>query len=430
MVSTTPFHLLESIEDKKGRSRVLHSRGRILKTVEKINAHPESRSFVNLLESDSGVRRLFSLHWTQISLLEEMSLPIFFSLSGSDEDTHRAVEREAKKGEELGEFTVERILKDAEPRLEEHLAKIQRDLRKAGKIYGFVDEGVFVYHLLRSLGLLSRGSPLRGIAKLLKRYEDHIADEGLEVLSALLAAGKSRTLAFGVGRRARLMASTQMDGVEYERCLVALLDGGFLRPLLSLVWCEGHKELPTSAYVAGHRCLPILTCDVCGKPLSHGTFYFLSSGAMTLARQYDGIIPYLIALALEERGIPWNSEVFLRGEPAEVEKDLVYMIPGRGLVLVECKTFATDVPPRTMKSNIQKSLKQISAQVERLKAKGIEPFLAALALNYVLTDELREFVTSQLLEGKFEPLPPDRFLLVGFGELHALPGLRGEGRGG
>jgi hypothetical protein len=145
---------------------------------------------------------------------------------------------------------------------------------------------------------------------------------------------------------------------------------------------------------------------------------------MSVARQYDGFLPYVLACILEEREIAWNAEVYLEGESNDLEKDLVYQKPGGGVVIVECKTFATDTPERAVKGNLSDSMRQLSRQIESLQLRGIRVSDSVLAVNYAKDSEISEFVKNKLQESDYRQLKDTPFHLLHPSELDALPGLK------
>ncbi len=419
------MHLLEKIRGR-GKEYSLVSRGRVVRIVAKIKNRSESRSFANLILTNPGICSLFSLQWTQISLLEEASLPGLFSIALEGDDPQTVLGREAKKGAEHGTFAIEKILEGAKPRLTTQLESFVKKLESSGVKIEALDQETFVFHFLRALGLLSAGSPLRAMISLLKPYEDHIADDLSEVALSFLNATKSGFLTYAVARRATVMKACGLDEETYERCIAALVEDGYARPLLSIAWCERHKELPTSTYLVGQRALPRMKCDVCNHGLSHGCLYVLSSAAMTVARQYEGVMPYLIGLNLEQREVAWNAEIFIQGQNEDVEKDILYQLPDGNLVVVECKAFATDVPARTIKSNLASSFDQLSKQVASLQRVGAKVKHSVLATNYTLDASFEQHVKSLLEKPSNAPLRKTQFKVVGPGGIGLLPGFKTE----
>jgi hypothetical protein len=145
---------------------------------------------------------------------------------------------------------------------------------------------------------------------------------------------------------------------------------------------------------------------------------------MTIARQYEGIFPYLIALRLEEHEIPWAAEVYLEGQGDDTEMDILYMLPGKALAVVECKTFATDVPARTIKSNITNSVGQLAKQVKTLQSRGVKVAHSVLATNYRVESDLKDFAESVVRKDRNSPLRSTDFQLVGLDDIALIPGLK------
>ncbi len=424
MSGSTNLNLLESIAGKKKQYRLV-SKGNVQAVLEKIKNVRRCHSFAKLLSSDEEMLRLFSLHWSQVTALEEVSVPVLFSLQIASEDAETVVSREAKKEEEKTSFTVEKVLSDARPQIDRFVKKMVGKLQSSGAKPDTLDESQVIAVLLKSMGLFSMGSPLSAMVNMLKPFEDFVADDALDVVVSVLGASKSQVLEFGLSRRERVLKGTELDDDTYESLLARLVEDEYAKPLLTILWCEGHRRNPTSFYVAGHRDIPIVRCDTCNRDLNYGTFLYLAPPAMTLTRHYEGTLLYLIAWILEQAGNKWNSQVYLEGEGEDTEKDIVYASESRDeIVVVECKTFATDVPDRTVATNLRKSLKQLAMKVNSLQKKDVKVSSAVLATNYVVKSGMRKKTQEILKQKTYSSLRKTKLVLIDPSNLNELPGVQ------
>ncbi len=416
------LHLLETISAGDKQYGLVH-RGNTANVVSKVSNSPESRSFAKLIQEDALLQRLFSPQWTQVSLLNELSLPVYFSKTPG-RPPPAAVIREAQKGSELGSFTMERIMKAARPKIEEWAQRVAEKLEAQGTPPGTIDQQAMLLAVLQAMGLFTAGAPTTAWLRLLAPFEDYFADDLMDLGVSLLSATKIVALSLGLTRREGLLKSTGMDEKSYEAALLRLLEDGYAKPLLSLFWCEHHQDIPTSFYVVGHRRPPTAKCDVCGRVLRHGTFLFLTSAAMALARQRQGPLLYLLSWNLEQRGIPWGAQVYVQGIAEANEVDLVYRVNAeQGYVVGECKSYATDVPERTVETNLRKQIGQLSDKVTALNKAGIPLSKAILVTNYFVTKQRKAFVKSMVRAGAIWPCKKVDVVLIGPNNFPDLPGL-------
>ena len=393
------LHLLRSL---RGRSKdyLLAAKSNIPYSVAKIRSNLKSRKFAELLDSDRSVRRLFFHHWMQLTAFEGVSIPFLFSADAPDvEDS--VLKMSSQKGEEQATFTIERMLDDAQPAIERSLKKFVNRLRAAGMDAPDQNAAGAMLRVLDSLGLFSGSSPMSGVVRLIKPFEDYFADDLPEVALLLAEASKSKLLAYGMARRRSIARDSGLSEKEYESAITRLLDSGVLSPAIAILWCNRHGELPLSSYAVAPT-TPIFraSCGVCRAKLKTGIFYLLTPSAMVIARHYEGCIPYLLAWDLERNDYYWNAHVYLAGE-GDVEKDLVFLMKGRGsprgsVGIVECKTYRTDVSDRVIHENLRRDLAQLSNQVESYKVRGIPVGYAILACNYEMTPERKEFASTTI----------------------------------
>lgn len=418
MASTvSDLHLLTQLRGKK-RTYRLHSKGRLAGIVHKIKTSAKSRAFASLLESSASSQGIFLNHWKQVSVLADFSLPLFFA-SQQNEPPLGAFGRSGVEGEAELNLTVERILEQAKPRLEETLKRFVARLKAQGVDLEQASEGVVMKALFDLFGGLSGGSPTKAFITLLRPYEDFFADEIPDVASLILDSIKAGILSSGFSRRQTVLQSSGLGLTDYEAEIAKLAASGYLLPALSVMWCNEHGQYPRSFVITGHKSLPTGSkCDLCRRPLRSGTFYVPCSPAMTVARQYQGPMLPLMAWDLERNEIPWNAEVFLEGEN-DTEKDLVFRwTKSQKVSIVEVKSYYRDTNDRVRIDNLSGLVRQMEQHVASYESRGIRVEQALLATNYPTTGALEKHVETFIAETKgLELLRNISVRLIGPGSL-------------
>ena len=407
----------------KGRSREypLVPHGNLRRAIAKAKTAPESKTFSSFLGSNVDAQSLLFLHWSHTTLFDEISIPIYFS-TPPGVSSGETVAREAKKGAEIGTFTIERILHDSKPQIEDYFRRMIERIESAGVSPEMMSQTELLAAMLQAMGLITTGSPLSAMLKLVQPLEDYFADDVPELALTILGMTKSPLLEYGQSRRAIAIRASGLDESRYEAVVSQLVGEGYLKPSLTLFWCEGHPSVPTSYYLAGHRRVPKVRCDVCNKIMRYETFLLLSPPAMTFVRHKKGAVLHLLAWELEIAGIPWNGEAYADGLPNAGELDLVYDPPGKqGVVLVECKSHVTDTPERTIQSNLKKAATQLAKKADVLAGAGIPLAAVSVASNYPVTSA-RDKVLKSTFDSKARNCASSLdVILLGPGTLSRIP---------
>jgi hypothetical protein len=415
---------LNLIKSLRGGNRdfLLLAKGNVPYYVTKIKGSVKARQFADLLKSDRAVRRLFLHQWKQLSCSDEVSVPLLFG-TDSSEDEEELVSQFSRSKEQEATFTVERLLDDAAPAIEDAMKRLQARLKSVVGGKGAVDPESVVIALLRTAGLFSGANPLSSISRIAKPFEDYFVDEAPSTALMFLEASKSRVLAYGMSRRRAIIRDSGISDADYEHALRRLSDDGFISPAGSLVWCRRHGHAPFSYYAIGHQVPRVrASCDTCGHKLVCGTFYLLQPPAMMIARHYEGAIPYLMAWDLEKESYRWNAHVFL-AEEQDSEKDLVFLLKGRGQSpgatgIVECKTYRTDTSERIVEENLRRDLGQLDRHVDSYVSRKIPVGLAMLACNYEATEKRVSFASGLIASSpKLANLRKVGFRLIGIDDL-------------
>ncbi len=419
------LHLLDAL---KGISSdfPLVPHGNLRHAIAKAKMAPESRSFATLVGAAVDLQHLLFLHWSHTSLLNEISIPVLFS-TPPGVSSSRTITREAKKGAEIGGFTIERILNESKPQLEDYMKRLVKRLEASGITPETMNQAQLLAAIFEAMGLITAGSPLSALLKLAQPLEDYFADEAPDLALTMLSMTKSSLLEYGLARRAIAIHASWLDESRYESAISQLVDEGFLRPALTLYWGDGHPHVPTSYYLAGHERIPRVHCEVCKKTMRHGTFLLFRPPAMTFVRHREGGVLHFLAWKLENSGISWNGQAYADGLPDAGEPDLIYESPGgTGTVLIESKSFVTDTPERTVQSNLKDAAKQLAKKVDVLSRGGVTLSAAAVATNYIVTDSRRKTVAAAFLAKRAPNAAKIEVRLLGPGHLFELPGLPSE----
>lgn len=384
-----------------GKNYRLVSKGKIGRYVQKIKSNSRSEDFAKRLKSDKALQGIFLQHWKQLSLVQDVSIPVLFSAPSSNlpEELLRI---SSKTGNEQVGNLVHAVFEEAKPQIVTAIEQLRARLKEEGINLAEAQSGMVMPFLFQSMGLFSGGSPLATLVRLIKPYEDLFIDEALEVGLSILEPVKAGVIENGFARRRIVLQNSGLSIDEYEKAVRGLVDEEFLRPGLSVLWCAEHGKYPRSMFLAGHLALPrIAKCDLCGRDLDSGNFLVCSSTMMPLVRPYEGAIPVLLAWDLERQGLKWISNCYLEGEEGDLEKDLVFQREGQSSVgIVECKSYYRDTNDRVVKDNIASMLHQLEKQAESYTDRSIPVEVAILAVNYEITSELRDFVREELKKGE------------------------------
>lgn len=393
------LHLLNQLKGGK-KTYQFNTNGRLQRIIAKIKASPKSRSFAELLESSTGAQGIFLNHWKQTSFLAEFSLPLYFG-SQEKERPLSVLRNAGSEGKAELDLTIERILERARPELEEALERFAARLKRQGVDLEGSEQEAMMKVIFQMFGGLSWASPTKAIFSMLRPYEDFFADELPDAASLLIDSLKAGMLNSGFERRQSVLQSSGLTLESYENEVTKFANLGYLRPALSLLWCNEHGQYPRSLIVVGHSAVPGGSkCDLCRRPLRSGTFYVPSSPAMSFAREYEGAMLPLMAWDLERNEIPWNAHVQLKGEN-DPEKDLVFRwSKSQKVSIIECKSYYRDTNDRVRADNIATLLRQLEQQIGAYESRGIRVDQALLATNYPATSVLKDHVTAQVEETK------------------------------
>lgn len=407
------LHTLDSVEGS-GKTFKLVSHGNVASVIQKVRTSPRARMFADLLRSDSSTQSIFFHHWRQLSLLKELSFPLFVSSDTRPSGVDPLV-KEAALAKEMSAVKFQGVLTEALPLIEKRVKTFQTRLRAAGIDPDKDSNEQVMGFLLDQMGFLSGGSPIGTMLTKAKPFEDYFADEmgdfGLELLTALKVGVRND----GLDRRNRLIKESALNEVEYEAAVAKLREEEFLRPVLSVLWCRGHPKLPVTSVYVGDQWQVVPQCDTCHERLSHCTYLIPSAASMMFVRHYEGILPYLMAWDLEQNEVPWAAHAYLDGESRDTEKDLVFKPKGKkGVTIVECKSTYTDTPDRTMDVNLRDHLIQLAQHVASYQSKNITVARAVLATNYKTTKERQEMVQRWVMdEERLKCLRVPDFSLIG-----------------
>lgn len=410
-------HQLVALE-AGGRRYELLSRGNVRPVIEKIRRDYKARHFAELLIDDAEVSRLFLHHWRQLSLLPDISIPLIV-------DTDQAptavdvLGKEAKEATGRTGVAFESIIQSAAPVIQRKLESLIARMKAQGVDPEKVNQETFAIQFLSLLGIFSGASPLSGLIRLMKPFEDYVADEIGDFASELLSAIKLGVRDAGNERRSRLIEESGLPLDRYRATIARMLSDGYLRVVLSVLWCEGHPSLPVSLVTVGDSTQAGVTCSVCNKELIRCNFLLPTVHSMVLVRQYPGALQYLLPWMLEQQGMAWTTNVYVDGVAGDTEKDIVFRSNGvRGITVVECKSDYTDSPARTVNQKIRDHLVQLSRAVTSYRDLGVEVGMAILATNYETTSERRQSVSGWIAsDADLESLRGLPFKLVGPGSL-------------
>lgn len=401
-----------------GRRYDLLTKGNVPSVIEKIRKDYKARQFAELLVSDTDVSRLFLHHWRQLSLLPDLSIPIF-----ADTDqalvTVDVLGREAKEATGRTGVALESIVVSAQPVIERKLKSLVERMREKGVDPEKINQEAFAIQLFSMMGFFSGASPLSGLVGMIKPFEDYVADEIGDFAFELLSAIKLGIRDAGNARRHRIITESGLTVDRYRATIARMVSEGYLRVALAVLWCDGHPNLPVSLVVVGDSTQTVVNCSVCGKILVRCNFLLPTVHSMVWVRQYAGALQYLLPWMLEQQEIAWAANAYLDGVSGDTEKDIVFETKGaKGVSLVECKSDYTDSPERTINQKIRDHLVQLSKAVASYKTLGIEVGMAILATNYEASSERREAVSKWIeSDSDLDPLRSVRFKMVGPGSL-------------
>ena len=252
---------LAAVEAGSNRYEIF-SKGNVPSVIEKIRRDYKARRFAELLVSDSDVSRLFLHHWRQLSVLPEISFPIFV-------DTDQAptavdvLGREAKEATGRTGVAFESIIQSATPVIERKFQSLVARMKSQGVDPEKLNQETFAIQLFSMLGFFSGASPLSGLIGLVRPFEDYVADEMGDFAFELLSAIKVGMRDAANERRSRILRESGLSLDRYRATIARMLSDGYLRVGLSVLWCEGHPNLPVSLVVVGDSTQAEVTCSFC-----------------------------------------------------------------------------------------------------------------------------------------------------------------------
>ena len=412
------------IRNKEGITLPVISPNRKLENLhKKIKDTLEIRTFFEMIDEDKDALRLLTNHYSTLSPFEKFNLPLLFSISST---ANLPFEIMAKKETAKAEHTIERIVEKSKPKIEELIDKFKlrfgllfKELEAEGEIIQIEEEReqqilsmIISQIIIREIGDEER------ILKILKMFEDFVIDDVVAVGFSFIDSMKNEILIIGNEHKVKSLRASNIKDSGYENIIKKLIsDFKIIKPLLSIYWCENKNHEHFSFYMTSHSINPTIKCPICNKKLSNGTFYYFVPQVNYLLRQKEGLIYSLIMWTLDKSALPWNHSLYLDGESKDLEKDFIVEIDENEYCLIEVKSFATDVPERTKKSNIKNCLTQLLKQIDSYEGKGISICKVILVTNYSKDSKLDKIVNELASSKKYGRIKQYDFELIGWNNL-------------
>jgi hypothetical protein len=129
---------------------------------------------------------------------------------------------------------------------------------------------------------------------------------------------------------------------------------------------------------------------------------------------------------IEKSRRKWLPNVYLKGIDDDVEKDIVVELDSNKYGIIEIKNYARDVTVRGKKENIKKLMNQAINQWNSYKIHDIELELIYMVTNYLIDNELLDFVDELREEDKYAVLNNIDIKLIGINNLDILNDIKAQ----
>ena len=129
---------------------------------------------------------------------------------------------------------------------------------------------------------------------------------------------------------------------------------------------------------------------------------------------------------IDKTGREWLPGVYLEGVNDDTEKDIVIQTEEQKYSIIEIKSFATDVRPRTKRENIKKLINQALDHLNSYNKQNILIESIYLVSNYFIDNEIEQFVSDLLSQRKFAKLKKINLEIVGLNNIQKLNELKLE----
>lgn len=416
---------LERMTTKTGESLPIISNDETFEIYKKIKTLGV-KTFFKLILDNNNILKLLTTHHSNLSPFKKFNYPILFSLYTNEDSPFGVV---AKKESMKTEHTIGQIKERTEPNLEQLVKKLETKYAPLIEQLEVEDaiteleketrEELVKTYLIQTI--MREMSDEKQIIKIIKLFEDDVIDGIIPIALSVLNSMKDGILKFGIEHRSNLINASRLEEIDYEKAIKTLKhELEVIKPLLSIYWCENKNHEHFSFYITTHLGNPEIKCPICNKELSSGTFYYFIPEINYLLRRREGLIKSLVMYALDSGTLAWNSSVYIEKEQNDSEKDFVIENDKDKYCIIEAKNYATDVPQRTKKENINSALTQISKHIDSYENRGIDISNVILITNYWKDDELERIRRELLKNVKHKNIEKCKFELFGPGELHNL----------
>ena len=427
---------LKEIKNKNGDIFPIISKGKSLLTISKLEESVEAKTFIEMALEDQDVLSLLCTHYSILSVFEKSNFPMLFSiLRGAKVKPEFPFALVATRETTKAKHTIEHIVERAKPTFENLVekytgkyGKLLEDIDVKGNVVGFQEErDKQILSIIISRVVIQEVSDEEKILRIIKMFEDPVIDDIVPVGLAFVDSLKKEIIDFGMKDREKMISIPELDEKVYEEIIDKLeTKYNVIKPLLSIFWCENEKHEHYSFFMFSHSTIPIIKCPICNKRLSVGTFYYFIPPINYLLRGREGLIHALTMYVIDKTGREWLPGVYLEGVNDDTEKDIVIQTEEQKYSIIEIKSFATDVRPRTKRENIKKLINQALDHLNSYNKQNILIESIYLVSNYFIDNEIEQFVSDLLSQRKFAKLKKINLEIVGLNNIQKLNGLKLE----
>ena len=413
---------LKEIKDKNGKIFPIISKGKSLLISTKLNESLKAKTFIEIALDDNDTLSLLCNHRSTLSIFEKSNFPLLFGINRESKKIKSELPFSivAKKETAKMEHTIEHISDRAKPKLEEFSKRLEAQY---GKILEDIQVDVMglqeernqqILSMVVSQVIIKDFADEEKILKMIKEFEDFVIDDIVPVMLAYVDSLKEEFIDFGIKHREKLISSSKLNEEAYEGIINKLnVQFEVIKPFLSIFWCENEGHEHYSFFISSHSKVPNITCPICNRNLSVGTFYYFTPDINYFLRSGEGLIQALAMYRINKTKLNWASGVYLENIGDDTEKDIVVQTEEQKYSIIELKCFSTDVRLQTKKENIKQLMNQVLKHLISYENQNISVDTIYLITNYFADDETEQILKDFLLNCKFAELKKIKLQIIG-----------------
>jgi hypothetical protein len=426
---------LDHIINKNNKVIEIITTGKSSTICENLRNSVESKTFIETLLSDYETLNLLSTYHPVFSPFKNINFPLLFSMKrwvrGNPELPFKQI---ATKESTKAQHTIEKIIEKAKPKIDTIAEEFENKYKSSiEKIEESTQLGTTQEEREQQLSQFTSEIIMKEfgnedeLLRKMKMFEDYVVDDIIPLGVMLIDSLKLEFINFGITNREKVISASKENYNSYED-IIDRLEQSYkvIKPLLSIYWCENNRHESYSFILLSHPQTPDIHCPICKKPLSYGTLYYFSPSINQLIRSKEGFIQSITMYLIEKSRRKWLPNVYLKGIDDDVEKDIVVELDSNKYGIIEIKNYARDVTVRGKKENIKKLMNQAINQWNSYKIHDIELELIYMVTNYLIDNELLDFVDELREEDKYAVLNNIDIKLIGINNLDILNDIKAQ----